>query len=66
MKKVILKLIITVYRKVPKFLDAKNFAVIYLKYKQKGQKLRVFYQIGAAKGIANSGNPDQTAPLGAV
>ena len=27
------------YLKVPKFLDAKNFAVIYLKFKQRGQNL---------------------------
>ena len=25
------------YRKVPKFSDARNFAVIYLKFKQRGQ-----------------------------
>ena len=48
------------YRKVPKFLDAKNFAVIYLKFKQRGQTLRYFVK------IANSGDPDQTAPLGEV
>ena len=53
------------YRKVPKFLDAKNFAVIYLKFKQRGQNLREFRQKGA-NGIANSEDPDQTAPLGAV
>ena len=41
------------------------FAVIYLKFKQRGQALRVFCQNGA-NGIANSEDPDQTAPLGAV
>ena len=41
------------------------FAVIYLKYKQRGQNLRVFCQNGA-NGIANSEDNDQTAPLGAV
>ena len=41
------------------------FAVIYLKFKQIGQPLRVFGQNGA-NGIANSADPDQTAPLGAV
>ena len=41
------------------------FAVIYLKFKQRGQTLRVFCQNGA-NGIANSEDLDQTAPLGAV
>ena len=41
------------------------FAVIYLNYKQRGQTLRVFCKNGA-NGIANSEDPDQTAPLGAV
>ena len=41
------------------------FAKIYLKFKQRGQTLRVFCQNGA-NGIANSEDPDQTAPLGAV
>ena len=41
------------------------FAVIYLKFKQRGQTLRVFCQNGV-NGIANSEDPDQTAPLGAV
>ena len=51
-----------------KFLNfgtPENFAKIYLKFKQRGQTLRVFYQNGA-NGIANSEDPDQTAPLGAV
>ena len=33
---------ITYYHKVPKFLDAGNFAVIHLKFKQKAQTLRYF------------------------
>ena len=37
-------------------------AVIYLKFKQRGQTLRVFCQNGA-NGIANSEDPDQTAPI---
>ena len=52
------------YRKVPKFSDTKNFAVRYLKFKQSGQTLGYFVRI--VKGIANSEDPDQTAPLGAV
>ena len=47
-------------RKVPKFSDTRNFAVIHLKF-----KLKVFCQ-KHANGIANSEDPDQTAPLGAV
>ena len=30
------------YRKVPKFSDTRNFAVIHLKFKQRGQTLRYF------------------------
>ena len=41
------------------------FAVIYLKFKQRGQTYRVLGQYGA-NGIANSEDSDQTAPLGAV
>ena len=50
-----------------KFLNFRTpeiFAVIYLKFKQR-QNLRVFRQKDA-NGIANSEDPDQTAPLGAV
>ena len=42
-----------------------NFAVIYLKFKQRGQTLRDFPPKDA-NGIANSEDPDETAPLGAV
>ena len=41
------------------------FAVIYRKLKHRGKTLRVFCQ-KHANGIANSEDPDQTAPLGAV
>ena len=41
------------------------FAVMYLKFKQRGQYLKVFRQ-KHANGIVNSEDPDQTAPLGAV
>ena len=47
------------------FGTRENFAVIYLKFKQRGQNLRVFRQKDAT-GIAKSEDPDQTAPLGAV
>ena len=51
-----------------KFLNIETpeiFDVIYLKFKQRGQTFRVFCQNGA-KGIANSEDPEQTAPRGAV
>ena len=47
------------------FRTPENFAVIYLKLKKRGQTFWVFRQKDAI-GIANSGDPDQTAPLGAV
>ena len=47
------------------FQTSKNFAVIYLKLKQRGPNIRVFSQKDA-NGIANSEDPDQTAPGGAV
>ena len=51
--------------KVLNFGTQEIFAVIYLEFKQRGQTFRVFCQNGA-NGIANSEDPDQTAPLGAV
>ena len=47
------------------FGTPENFAVIYLKFKKRGSNLWVFRQKDA-NAIANSENPDQTAPLGAV
>ena len=44
---------------------SENFAVIYLKFKQRGKSLRVFYQ-NDANVTANSEDTDQTAPLGEV
>ena len=41
------------------------FAVIYLKFKQGGQTLKGILSNGE-NGIENSGDTDQTAPLGAV
>ena len=58
------KLMLIAYRKVPKFSDAQNIAVIHLKFKQRGQT--VVFRQEDANGIANSEDPDQTAPLGAV
>ena len=52
------------YGSTVKFLNfgtPENFAVIYLKFKQRGQTLRVFCQNGVNE-IANSKDPD----LGAV
>ena len=53
------------YRKVPKFWDARKLCCYLPKIQTKGANLRVFHQKDA-KGIANSEDPDQTAPLGAV
>ena len=47
------------------FRTPENFAVIYLKFKQRGQTLGYFVH-KIANGVANSEDPDQTAPLGAV
>ena len=55
----------TVYRKVPKFSDARKLCCNLPKIQEKRPNLRVFRQKDA-DGIANSEDPDQTAPLGAV
>ena len=50
-----------------KFLNfgtPENFAVIYLKFEQRGQSLGYFVKM--MQMDANSEDPDQTAPLGAV
>ena len=54
-----------VYCKVPKFSDARKLCCNLPKIQTKRPKLRVFRQ-NDANGIANSEDPDQTAPLGAV
>ena len=53
------------YRKFPKFLDARKIFCNLPKIQIKRPKLRLFYQ-NYANGIANSEDPDQTAPSGAV
>ena len=53
------------YRKVPKFWDARNLCFNLPKIQTKRTSLKVVYQ-NHANGIANSEDPDQTAPLGAV
>ena len=55
----------TSYRKVPKLSGARNFAVSHLNFKQRGQSLGYFIKNDANR-IANSADPDQTVPLGAV
>ena len=52
------------YRKLPKFSNAKNLQNLPKIY-TKRPNLRVFRQKDAIR-IANSEDPDQTAPLGAV
>ena len=53
------------YRKVPKFSDAKKLCCNLPKIKTKRPNLKVFCQ-KHADGIANSEDPDQTAPRAAV
>ena len=53
------------YQKVPKFSDAKKLCCNLPKIQTKKPNLRVFHQKDV-NGIANSEDPDQTAPLGAV
>ena len=55
----------SIYRKVPKFSDAKKLCCNVPKTQTKRPKLKVLYQ-NDANGIANNEDPDQTAPLGAV
>ena len=56
---------IALYRKVPKFSDARKLCCKLPKTQEKRPNLRVFHPKDA-DGIANSEDPDQTAPLGAV
>ena len=53
------------YRKVPKFSDTRNLCFNRPKIQTKRPNLMVFCQ-KAANRIANSEDPDQTSPLGAV
>ena len=53
------------YPKVPKFLDARKPCCNLPKIQTKSPNLRVFSQEDA-NGIANSEDPNQTAPLGVV
>ena len=55
--------VICIYRKSPKFSDTENFAVITLKFEQIGL---TEMSPKIVDGMANSEDPDQTAPLGAV
>ena len=58
----------SLYRNTVKFLNfwtRENCAVRNLKFKKRGKTFGVFRQKDA-NGIANIGDPDQTAPLGAV
>ena len=53
------------YRMFPKFLDARKLCCNLPKIQENRPNLRVFHHKDA-DGIANSEDPDQTAPLGAV
>ena len=53
------------YRKIPKYSDTQNIAVIILKFEQCGSTIELGSQKDADR-MANSVDSDQTAPLGAV
>ena len=53
------------YRKIPKFSDTRKFCCNLPKLQTTRTNLKVFRQKDA-NGTANSVDPDQTAPLGAV
>ena len=53
------------YREIPKFSDARKLCCNVPKIQTKSQNVRVFRHKDA-NGIANSEDPDQTAPLGAL
>ena len=57
--------LLDMYHKVPKFSDARKLRSNIPKIQTKRPDLRVFRQKDANR-IANSEDPDQTAPLGAV
>ena len=57
--------ILSSYPKVPKFSDARKLCCNLTKIQTKRPKLMVFYQNDANR-VANSEDPDQAAPLGAV
>ena len=54
-----------IYRKVPKFSDNRKLYSNLPKFQAKRPNLGVFHKKDA-NGIANSEDPDQTTPLGAV
>ena len=59
------RLVLEIYRKVPKFSDARKLCCNLLKIQTQRSNLRAFHRKDA-NGKANSEDPDQTAPLGAV
>ena len=61
----VLSVLQQVYRKVPKFSEARKLSCNLSKIQTKRPNLRVFSQNDANR-IANSVDPDQTAPLEAV
>ena len=59
------KQLVSSYNKVPKFSDARKPCCNQPKIQTKMPNLRAFHQKDA-NGKADSEDPDQTAPLGAV
>ena len=58
-------LLLSQYPKVPKFSDARKLCCNLPKIQEKRPNLKVFC-LKDANGIANSEDPDETAPRGAV
>ena len=57
--------LLEIYCKVPKFSDTRKLCCNLPKIQTKRQNLLIFW-LKDANGIANSEDPDQTAPLAAV
>ena len=55
-----------VYHKVPKFSDAKNLCCNHPKIQTKRPIPKGYFVKMVQMEVANSDDPDQTAPLGAV
>ena len=51
------------YHKLPKYSDTQIIAIIILKFEQCGSSIYRVMSLKNADGMANSVDPDQTAPL---
>ena len=57
-----LRYLLNVYRKFPKYSDTQKLCCNH----SKSLTMWLYYSVNNADGMANSVDPDQTAPLGAV